>query len=349
MSRRKDWPTAGFPNASNADSTIRDCDAPSWVIVSGLAVSPNDNAISDGPVRGGTSVEFTTHAAEARASPTPSVASFASGLAIALEVPKVSEIDLNRSSDGDRIPHAVLPEECDLADGVDDRDVVRQVRQRRFEFRGMPDELERERQRAANLNGAGRGAIPRIRHVDAGCVAPVSAPVVHVIPGDRYFVVRRRRGRSHGRPDVFRYYPKDDLPVVVEHRRAGAGHRAWRRRSLLRQDVRLQRIAEGLAAGSAARSLEGIDHYEHWALAVADDISARDGRGRRAQKSNRLDKAFEIAHGCHLSYALMIRGVMKISSSVLWSSMRSRLNSQLINGIWLRPGVRSLAFCWLLV
>ena len=37
----------------------------------------------------------------------------------------------------------------------------------------------------------------------------------------------------------------------------------------------------------------------------------------------------------------MMRGVMKISSSVLWSLTASRLNSQFRSGIRPRPGVRS--------
>ena len=39
----------------------------------------------------------------------------------------------------------------------------------------------------------------------------------------------------------------------------------------------------------------------------------------------------------------MMRGVMKISSSELWSLSVSRRNSQLRNGTRLRPGVRSVA------
>src|SRR5262245_2705709 len=204
MSRRKDWPTAGFPNASNADSTIRDCDAPSWVIVSGLAVIPNDNPISDGPVRGGTSVEFTTHAAVARASPTPSVASFASGLAIALEVPKVSEIDLNRTGDGNCIANAVLSEDRDLANGVDDGDVAGQACERRFKLRVVPHEFEHQRQAPADLDGACRGAVPWIRHVHSRGVAPVRASVVHVIPGDGDLVVGRWRGPDRRSANVLR-------------------------------------------------------------------------------------------------------------------------------------------------
>src|SRR5262245_21508574 len=217
MSRRKDWPTAGFPNASNADSTIRDCDAPSWVIVSGLAVSPNDNPISDGPVRGGTSVEFTTHAAVARASPTPSVASFASGLTIGLEIPKVSEIDLNRTGDGNGIANAVVPVESHLANCVDDGDVVRQVCERRFQLGVVPHEFERQRQRTADLHGACDGAVPWIWHVNSRGIAAIAAPVAHVIPGDGDLVVRRRRRRGRGRADVFWHDAQHDLSVVVEH------------------------------------------------------------------------------------------------------------------------------------
>ncbi len=61
MSRRNVTPDFGRPLASNALTTTEDCEPPSWLIASGVAVILNDCANSEGPDSSGVSVEWTVH------------------------------------------------------------------------------------------------------------------------------------------------------------------------------------------------------------------------------------------------------------------------------------------------
>ncbi len=90
---------------------------------------------------------------------------------------------------------------------------------------------------------------------------------------------------------------------------------------------------------AAALSRQLVDHQKHRRAALAHDVTARDGgRNQRGEPKQSNGSA----HGVLCRQLLMIRGVMKISSSVFDSSTRSRLNSHLSTGTLPRPGVLSL-------
>ena len=57
----------GCAFSSRAKISITDCDAPSSVTVSGVAVTATESASSDGPISGGASTSFTVQPAPARA------------------------------------------------------------------------------------------------------------------------------------------------------------------------------------------------------------------------------------------------------------------------------------------
>src|SRR4029079_1575868 len=94
---------------------------------------------------------------------------------------------------------------------------------------------------------------------------------------------------------------------------------------------------------SAAHRAKRVDHQIHRRAAFADHVAAGSDAGddeRQAGETN------DVTHA--LPQPLMIRGVMKTSSSVFWSFTDSRLNSHLSSGICPRPAVFSLSACsWL--
>jgi hypothetical protein len=63
MSTRTDSPVIAWPEGPYAAMTTVDLDEPSWLMVSGVAVTLNDVASSDGPIRGGCDAWSTVHAA----------------------------------------------------------------------------------------------------------------------------------------------------------------------------------------------------------------------------------------------------------------------------------------------
>ena len=107
-------------------------------------------------------------------------------------------------------------------------------------------------------------------------------------------------------------------------------------------------VLDGVAGGRGAPDApERIDHQDTTA-------PGRCGRRRRTTSAvateghQRQEIVSGVAWKSCPHQLLMMRGVMKISSSVLVSFTASRLNSQPSSGMRLRPGVRSSAFCsWL--
>ena len=56
ISRRIASPRIGLALESRTNTVMEDCDAPSWLMLSGIAVGTTDIASSDGPDRAGASV-----------------------------------------------------------------------------------------------------------------------------------------------------------------------------------------------------------------------------------------------------------------------------------------------------
>src|SRR5713101_9499334 len=132
MSIRNASPGMLFAFASRAVTVIDDCDAPSWLMLSGVAVRANDSASSDGPVSDGIFVSETLQAELARASTAPRINRRAIGLAIGLKVPKIAEVDLNRPGGTDGVADMILTVERDVRDGRKNRRARDQRRQRRL-------------------------------------------------------------------------------------------------------------------------------------------------------------------------------------------------------------------------
>src|SRR5580765_280410 len=203
MSRRKTLLGTPLPFTSLAESVITDCELPFCVMVSGCAASENDSASSDGPVNPGVSVEETVHAVPSSAIDTArNFNGLVIRVAMSLEVPKVPEVDLNRPRDADFVADAIRPVERDIRDRREDLGGEDQCRQRSFLFGAVANELEGQRELAADLHGAGGGPVKWPRHVDTWLVPAVRALVDDVEPRDGDFIVGRRRRRHRRVADV---------------------------------------------------------------------------------------------------------------------------------------------------
>src|ERR1700731_3558966 len=110
-----------FPFTSRAVTTIEDCEAPSWLMLSGVAVRANDNASSEGPASSGTFVSETEQAELTTASTAPRISRRAIRLAIGLKVPKICEIDLNRPGGADGVADEILSVERDVGERCENR------------------------------------------------------------------------------------------------------------------------------------------------------------------------------------------------------------------------------------
>ena len=118
---------------------------------------------------------------------------------------------------------------------------------------------------------------------------------------------------------------------VAEH---GAGD------VMLVMHVGAQRIAGRAERGGAALSRQLVDHQITPATLPWRTTSPHESGGRNQRREPNQSNGS--AHGVLCRQLLMMRGVMKISSSVFDSSTRSRLNSHLSTGTLPRPGVLSL-------
>src|SRR5258708_512333 len=166
LSRRRDTPAGPLPSGPIAVTLTDDCDPPSWLMASGIALTFSVSARPDGPVSGGGSVFLTVQPAAARrASATAARRMYVDGMA--LEVPKITEIDRNLSRDLNLVADAVDAVEGDLRDRRDDVRTRLELHQRRLFLRDVPDDLERHRQRTARLDRAGDRSLERVRDVDA--------------------------------------------------------------------------------------------------------------------------------------------------------------------------------------
>src|SRR5229473_4039743 len=117
MSSLNTCPEMYFPFTSRAVTIIEDCDAPSWLMLSGVAVRANDSASSDGPVSPGTFVSEMLQAELTRASTAPRIDRRAIRLAIGLKVPKIAEVDLNRPGGTDGVADEIPTVERDVREG----------------------------------------------------------------------------------------------------------------------------------------------------------------------------------------------------------------------------------------
>src|SRR5438045_8644668 len=99
---------------------------------------------------------------------------------MALEVPKVSEIDLDLSGHAYRVAGPSRSVESDARDGHDDVRARLQLDERRLQLRGVSHDLEAELHVAAGGHSAGHRPVDRVRHVDALHVVAIGADVVDV-------------------------------------------------------------------------------------------------------------------------------------------------------------------------
>src|SRR5262245_24024626 len=158
---------------------------------SGVAVSETDSARSEGPVSSGMSVPWTPHAA---VSATAARARKRKPAFMALLIPKVAKVNLNRAGHADFVADPVGPVEGHVSDRRDHPRVVLQLRQRRLLLRHVANDFETNEGGRPRVDGHGGGAIERKRHVDAWRVASIGAPVSHAVPRQGHRVIA-------GRPD----------------------------------------------------------------------------------------------------------------------------------------------------
>src|SRR6185295_15476360 len=166
MSRRSASPETGLPSGPIAVTLTDDCEPPSWLMASGMALTVSESARPDGPLSGGASVLLTVQPAVAiRASATAARRMYVKDMV--LLIPKIAELDRDLPSRLDGVPDAIDTVE---GQGGDHRHDVRarlQLHQRRFLFRDVPDQLEADRQVAARGDGSSDRVVEPERHVNA--------------------------------------------------------------------------------------------------------------------------------------------------------------------------------------
>src|SRR5471032_295338 len=283
MSTRSGSAGRPLPSGPIAVTLIEDCDPPSWLMLSGIAFSVTVSARPEGPLSAGGVVLLTVQlvVAASRANATAARRIYVNDMA--LEIPNITELNLQLSHHADRVSRAVRPVERHLGNCRDEVRARAQLRERRLLLGDVPDELESRRQRAAGADGAGDRGVERIWHVGALHVPAVGADVLDVHPVDRDLVVRRRRERRGGARILQRRAQRDGA-AVAEDRRAGTGRRARRGRRDVRDDVGDQRARGCAGRRAAADALEQIDHQVHRRAALAHDVTARNaGRDQRGE------------------------------------------------------------------
>src|SRR5712692_7516532 len=99
-----------------------------------------------------------------------------------LEVPEISEIDLDLPRGADGVADAILSVEGHPSNRRDEVRARAELRQRGFLFRHDPHQLETDRQRCVDSDGARQRTVERIRDVNAGRISAVGACVLDVVP-----------------------------------------------------------------------------------------------------------------------------------------------------------------------
>src|SRR4051794_35215543 len=94
MSMRSASPGMPLPLTSNAFTAMADCDAPSLLMLSGVAVTRSDWANSDGPESGGVVCWLVVHAALSRSVAAVNVRN-SFPMVMSVGIPEVAEIDLH--------------------------------------------------------------------------------------------------------------------------------------------------------------------------------------------------------------------------------------------------------------
>src|SRR3954465_13033659 len=153
VSTRTGSPATGFPSGPIAVILTDDCEPPSWLMLSGMALTLRLNARPEGPVSGGASVFLTVHPAVAKSTPAmpPIIARRVNVNAMALwESLEVAEVDLRPSHDTDGIAGTIQTVE---GHGRNRRDGVRaraEGRERRLLLGHGPHQRHGERRPAAS-------------------------------------------------------------------------------------------------------------------------------------------------------------------------------------------------------
>src|SRR5688500_14955500 len=84
---------------------------------------------------------------------------------------EIAEFDGHPTGDRHLVPGLIAPEESDLGDRGDDREVAAERAEWRLDLGDVPDQLEGRGRRAAD--GHREGAVETVRDVDTGRVAAV--------------------------------------------------------------------------------------------------------------------------------------------------------------------------------
>src|SRR3954451_18742956 len=148
MSIRIGTPVFPRPSGPIAVTLIDDCDPPSWLMLSGIALSVSVSASPDGPVSGGGVESLTVQPAAAR-SASATAARRKNVDDMVLLIPEVSELDLNLSGRLHLVAGAIDPVERHLREDRQDVRAHFQLHERGLLLRDVANELEPDGQRAA--------------------------------------------------------------------------------------------------------------------------------------------------------------------------------------------------------
>src|SRR5216110_2684223 len=124
MSTRTGSPAIAFPVGPIAVTLIDDCDPPSWLMLSGIAATVTDRASPDGPVSDGPSLVWTVQPTSV--SVAIAAMTFEKAL-IGLEIPEVSEINLNLAGDACGVAGLVMAIERNARDRREDLRAILQL------------------------------------------------------------------------------------------------------------------------------------------------------------------------------------------------------------------------------